>query len=137
MSSSETIGAIIPVYNYAEYIEEALESLERQTLKPDLVVVIDDGSTDHTADLVNRYSNISQLQIKLVQQSNQGIAIARNTGTSRSSSYATCLTQWPRRPTILHRMVAILCKLLHCLCRSFLVKRFVYGSRPFLADITE
>jgi len=53
-----TITTVIPVYNGEKYISETLESLARQTRKPDRVVVVDDGSKDRTEEIVRNFSGI-------------------------------------------------------------------------------
>ncbi|MBN1684725.1 MAG: glycosyltransferase [Gammaproteobacteria bacterium] len=68
------VSIIIPVYNGEEYIEEALKSVLNQTYSPIEIIVVDDGSTDGTAEIVKQYSVI------LIQQKNKGISGARNSG---------------------------------------------------------
>jgi glycosyltransferase involved in cell wall biosynthesis len=86
MCKTVTVAVIVPAYNCAEFIVEALDSLERQTDTPDEVVVVDDGSTDRTDEIVAAFRAKSSLTIALVSQTNQGIAAARNTGIARCSS---------------------------------------------------
>ncbi len=51
------IAVIIPVYNHAHYVGEAIESVLKQTRKADRILVIDDGSKDHSLDVVKRYES--------------------------------------------------------------------------------
>jgi glycosyltransferase involved in cell wall biosynthesis len=53
-----TITTVIPVYNGEKYIAETLESLARQTRRPDRVIAVDDGSTDRTEEIVRTFSGI-------------------------------------------------------------------------------
>lgn len=70
------ISAIIPTYNYARFLPDAIESVLAQDY-PDLeVIVVDDGSTDNTRDVCARYGE----RIRYVYQTNQGLSAARNTG---------------------------------------------------------
>jgi glycosyltransferase involved in cell wall biosynthesis len=78
-----TVAVVIPVYNGAAYIEEALRSIEAQTRTPERVVVIDDGSTDDTGRKINRFAGQSSLPIETISQENAGIAAARNVGVAR------------------------------------------------------
>lgn len=73
-----TISVIIPLYNAAPFIAAALESVLGQTRPPNQVIVVDDGATDGSADVVRRYGQ----QITLIQQPNAGGASARNRGVA-------------------------------------------------------
>ncbi len=70
------VSVIIPVYNGETYIAEAVESINRQNHEPLEVIIIDDGSTDNTAKIVESLSG----NIRYVYQSNSGPAAARNRG---------------------------------------------------------
>jgi glycosyltransferase involved in cell wall biosynthesis len=74
------ISVIIPVFNGAAYIGQAIESVLGQTLPPDEVLVIDDGSSDATAEVVRRY----QPRVSYRWQLNQGPGKARNLGIRES-----------------------------------------------------
>ncbi|WP_404790610.1 glycosyltransferase family 2 protein [Altericista sp. CCNU0014] len=73
-----TFSVIIPVYNASTYIEQSLNSVFDQSYQDFEVIVIDDGSTDDTAEQVHRFSDRATL--RYVHQSNAGPAAARNTG---------------------------------------------------------
>ena len=75
-----TISAIIPVWNGEAYVAEAIRSVLSQTLQVDEIIVVDDGSTDHTADIVRSFANV-----RLIQQENASPGPARNTGVRASS----------------------------------------------------
>ena len=75
-------SVIIPVYNAAAYISQTLDSVFAQTCGDFEVVVIDDGSTDDTADRVQQFSQHRSL--RYVHQMNAGVAAARNTGLNLS-----------------------------------------------------
>ncbi|MDE2154339.1 MAG: glycosyltransferase family 2 protein [Xanthomonadaceae bacterium] len=81
---SPRISVVIPAYNADKFIVRALASVESQTLKPDEVIVVDDGSTDHTAPRVEEFARHSALALMLERQSNQGSAAARNHGVRRA-----------------------------------------------------
>ena len=70
------VTVIIPVFNGATYIAEAVESIRRQNHDPLEVIIVDDGSTDSTANIVADMS----ANIRYVYQSNKGPAAARNRG---------------------------------------------------------
>ena len=71
-----TISCIIPVYNQAEYLGEALDSVLRQTVAPTEIIVVDDGSTDGIDVVLRPYRD----QLRVLRQSNRGAAVARNAG---------------------------------------------------------
>lgn len=74
------VSVIMAAYNAAEHIGEALESVLAQQWRPLEVVVVDDGSTDATAEIVRGYS-----EVVYVQQENQGPSAARNSAVEHSS----------------------------------------------------
>jgi glycosyltransferase involved in cell wall biosynthesis len=74
-----TISVIITAYNYGRYVREAVESVLSQTLSDLQVVVVDDGSTDDTPEVLAR---IRDPRVKIVRTRNQGISASRNEGLS-------------------------------------------------------
>jgi glycosyltransferase involved in cell wall biosynthesis len=74
------VSVIMAAYNAAGHIGEALDSVLAQDWQPLEVVVVDDGSTDDTAEVVRRYPDVVY-----VQQDNQGPSAARNAAAERSS----------------------------------------------------
>jgi glycosyltransferase involved in cell wall biosynthesis len=71
-----TASVILPTYNKAEYLALTLASYEHQTTRDYEIVIIDDGSTDSTREVVDRYAK--QLPIKYQRQENRGRSAARN-----------------------------------------------------------
>jgi len=74
--SMSTVSVIIPLFNDAAFVAEALESVLAQSRAPDDVVVVDDGSTDGGGDVARRFAP----RITVLSQDNQGISAARNAG---------------------------------------------------------
>lgn len=70
------VSVIIPTYNSARYIVEAVESVLAQTFKDFEILVIDDGSTDETEEVMRQYERV----LRYIRQSNGGVAVARNRG---------------------------------------------------------
>lgn len=70
------ISVVIPAYNHAEMIGACLESVFAQTYRPIEVIVIDDGSTDNTQEVLKKYEG----KITSIKQENQGSNPARNRG---------------------------------------------------------
>lgn len=74
-----TISVIIPCYNQARYLSDAIESVRRQT-HPDVeIIVIDDGSTDDTSAVASNYP-----EARCIRQKNSGLSAARNAGIRES-----------------------------------------------------
>jgi len=74
------VSVITPVYNGAAYLAEALHSVARQTLPAMEAIVVDDGSTDHSADIARAFASQAPFPVRYVRQDNQGAAAARNAG---------------------------------------------------------
>jgi glycosyltransferase involved in cell wall biosynthesis len=72
------ISVIIPVFNGADHIAEAIDSVVAQSYSALEIIVIDDGSTDKTADIVKGYGP----RVRYEYQRNQGSSVARNHGVS-------------------------------------------------------
>lgn len=79
MSKKDKISIIVPVYNVKEYLEACLDSLIHQTMKEIKIICIDDGSTDGSAKILDRYRRKDN-RIKIIKQKNNGLSIARNAG---------------------------------------------------------
>lgn len=73
-----SISVVVPAYNARPFIAETLEAILAQTLPPDEVIVVDDGSTDATLEELARF----RADIKVVSQSNRGAGGAHTTGFS-------------------------------------------------------
>lgn len=76
------VSGIITAYNGEAYVADAIESVLSQTRPVDELVVIDDGSTDQTAEIVERYRSRG---VRLVKQENRGLARARNRGITETT----------------------------------------------------
>jgi len=75
METNPLVSVVVPTYNCAHYLAAALDSVLAQTYRPIEVIVVDDGSTDNTADVVCAYA-----EVRYLYQPNQGAAVARNIG---------------------------------------------------------
>lgn len=78
------VSVIIPSYNAMNYIAETLESVLAQTLADIEVIVVDDGSTDSTRDIVKGYAH-KDSRLMLVEQTNQFAGVARNNGMAKAT----------------------------------------------------
>lgn len=77
------ISVIIPLFNKASYVNEALKSVKRQSFPHYEVIVIDDGSSDEGASIV---SATGFPRMRLIQQANAGVSAARNNGIAHASA---------------------------------------------------
>lgn len=85
-----SISVIIPVFNGERFIAEAIDSVLAQTVSADEIIVIDDGSTDNSAQIIMNYGN----QIKYFYKPNEGIALSYKKGVSLANSeFITFLDQ--------------------------------------------
>lgn len=75
------VSVIIPAYNHAKYIRHCIDSVLAQTYQDREIIVVDDGSTDGTLDVLHSYG----ASIKVIPQKNKGTQAARNTGVQASS----------------------------------------------------
>src|SRR5581483_7648961 len=75
--SQVTISVVIPTHNRALLLQRALRSVVAQSRPPDEILVVDDGSTDDTAEVVRRFESVTYLH-----QENAGASAARNHGVS-------------------------------------------------------
>ena len=73
------ISVIIPVYNVEKYLIECLDSVVNQTYKNIEIILINDGSTDNSGEICNKYSN-KDSRIVVIHKDNEGVSAARNTG---------------------------------------------------------
>jgi glycosyltransferase involved in cell wall biosynthesis len=106
MSEKPLISCIVPVYNGERFLSEALDSMLSQTHSPIEVIVVDDGSTDGTPQVVARYGD----RVRSIRQENAGPVIARNTGLGaakgRFIAFLDADDKWS--PDKLERQVAFL-----------------------------
>ena len=76
---------IIPVYNVEKYLEECLESIYKIKLDNKEIILVNDGSTDNSLKILEKYKEKYSYQTKLITQENQGLSEARNTGIRNAS----------------------------------------------------
>jgi glycosyltransferase involved in cell wall biosynthesis len=81
-TENQTVSVIIPCYNMCEYVLETIESVLLQTYQDFEIIIVNDGSTDATQEILE---SIANPKIKIIHTINQGLANARNTGISNSS----------------------------------------------------
>ena len=124
-------SVIIPLYNKEEYIENTIKSVLNQTFQYFEIIIVDDGSTDNSFQLV---SNIKDPRINLIQQENKGVSVARNTGINQSKSeYITLLDAddlWKREHLHeLKRLIEIFPKA-GLFCNNYQIRRYKKNIFP-------
>ncbi|MGN0257417.1 MAG: glycosyltransferase family 2 protein [Bacteroides sp.] len=73
------VTVIIPIFNTEKYLSEALDSICKQTLRELQIILIDDGSTDNSPQIMEKYA-ARDMRIQIITQTNQGQGAARNHG---------------------------------------------------------
>ena len=78
------ISVIVPVYNTEKYLEKCLDSLVNQTMNNIEIIVVNDGSIDHSEDIIKKYEEKYKNMIKYYKKENGGLSSARNYGISKA-----------------------------------------------------
>lgn len=78
------ISVIIPVYNVELYLKDCLDSVLNQSFRDIEVILVNDGSTDGSIDILNNYAK-NDSRVRVINQENKGVSAARNTGLDLSN----------------------------------------------------
>lgn len=79
MKESVKVSVIIPIYNAERHLAQCLDSVINQTLEEIEIILVNDGSTDHSLQLIRKYQK-KDSRVRVIDQENQGAAVARNVG---------------------------------------------------------
>ena len=79
-----SVSVIVPVYNIEQYIGKCLDSIIGQTLKEIEIIVVDDGSTDDSPRIIDRYARTDS-RIVAIHKANGGVVSARSSGIARAT----------------------------------------------------
>ena len=90
LAENPLVSVLVANYNYGRFIAEAIESVLAQTYPNFEMIICDDGSTDESCDVVERYTQLDP-RIKLLRRKNGGMASAQNAAYSKSSGQIVCL----------------------------------------------
>ena len=83
------LSIVVPVYNVAPYLDRSIQSILQQTYRDIEVILVNDGSTDESKEICEKYARLDS-RVKLISQENQGAAIARYNGVwAASGQYIT------------------------------------------------
>ena len=84
MKEQPQVSIIVPVYNVENYIERCLNSLVNQTFKDIEIITINDGSTDKSLELLNKYA-IEDIRISVIDLGDEGVSYCRNLGIEKAN----------------------------------------------------
>ena len=134
------VSVVVPAYNAERYLSATLNSILKQTLRPHEVIVVNDGSTDSTFQVISDFKN-KHLNVMLISQDNQGLPAARNSGmrVATGNYIAFCDSDDLWTPQKLENQVSHFERHSACLGAVSLYSTFtsnpnqcVTGRRPFL-----
>ncbi len=84
MNKKNKVSIILPVYNVERYLVQCMESLFAQTLSEIEIIAVNDGSTDHSLDILKQYQKQHPYQLRIFSIKNQGVSHARNYGLKKA-----------------------------------------------------
>jgi glycosyltransferase involved in cell wall biosynthesis len=132
-AGSASVSVIVPSYNCGRFIAEAIDSILGQTVAPEQIVIVDDGSTDDTEQVVRRYTDP---RIEYIKQQNGGVASARNAGLNAARcelvTFLDADDRW--RPTFIETMQAFLAQEPTAACVFCNFVRFRHATGEMLPD---
>lgn len=80
----QLISIIVPIYNAERYLSQCIESIANQTYQNLQIILVDDGSTDHSREIMGQYATEDN-RIVCIHQANGGVSSARNAGLDVAS----------------------------------------------------
>ena len=129
------ISIIIPTYNYASFLSEAIKSTKNQSGVSTEIIVVDDGSIDNTQQVLEGFFGRDNKRIHVLHQYNQGLSAARNTGLKIASGDFVVFLDADDilLPNVLSSQSEILYKNLDIdivVCRNFLFEHLDENNKP-------
>ncbi len=95
------VSVIVPTYNRAKYINRAMDSVLGQTRPPDELIIVDDGSTDNTSEIIEQTALRAAFPVRVLRRENRGAAAARNVGIAHAAGDILCFLDsddwWDKR----------------------------------------
>ena len=82
-NNSIKVSVVMPIYNAYDYLRPAMDSVIDQTLREIEIICIDDGSTDHSLEIIKEYQKMDS-RVRIVTENNAGVSTARNKGFVRA-----------------------------------------------------
>lgn len=90
MNDMKEISVIVPIYNVEKYLKKCLQSLQNQNFESYEVILVDDGSTDNSRKIAEKYVEVHRDTFTVVAQENKGLSEARNTGMQYAKGRYIC-----------------------------------------------
>ena len=84
MDKKIEVSVVVPIYNMQPYLEECIRSLINQSYRNIEIILVNDGSTDDSAEICRKYERQDE-RIIYIEQTNQGVSVARNRGLSQAA----------------------------------------------------
>lgn len=81
----DLISIIVPIFNSERYLERSIESLLRQDYQNTEIILVNDGSTDNSLSICERYATDYPQKVRIIKQENQGASIARKNGIANAN----------------------------------------------------
>jgi len=108
IKNNPLVSVIIPTFNSASFIARTLQSVENQTYQNYQIVIVNDGSTDNTAEVIEQYAT-NNPKINIYHQTNQGVSVARNYGLEVATGKYVCFldNDDTYEPTFLAKLVEL------------------------------
>ena len=78
MKKQPLVSVVIPIYNVEAFVKRCVDSILKQTYQNIQIILVDDGSTDSSGDIIQQYKD----RAIIVKQKNKGVSAARNAGVS-------------------------------------------------------
>jgi glycosyltransferase involved in cell wall biosynthesis len=127
-SSLPDVSVVIPCYNGASFLKQTLESALQQTIPPVEILVVDDGSTDNSAEIAAEFGS----PVRVVRQENRGESVARNRGIDEARgdwvAFLDADDLWA--PTKLERQLACIGDQVACVHTNY----YVFGAEDLVVD---
>ena len=139
------ISVVVPVYNMEKYVLECLDSIKNQVFKDYEIIVVDDGSTDLSVDVIKKFSySNSNIKIKIISQENSGVSAARNRGLKEACGEYVCFVDSDDvlAPQYLYEMYKVLIKtgtgLVFCYLKivynNYDISKYKYIDNGYIID---
>lgn len=80
------VSLIVPIFNSQNYIDKCISSIVDQTYKNIEIILINDGSTDNSMEICNKWLKLDE-RIKIYNNTNHGVSYSRNFGIKKSTGY--------------------------------------------------